>query len=54
MEEEQPKELKLKDFQNTLLQGMLKTLITIPSLIKQSSNKILQYIVLFMIEISQK
>ena len=39
MEEEQPKQLKLKDFQNTLLQGMLKTLITNPSLIKQLHEK---------------
>lgn len=43
MEEDQPKELKMKDFQNTLLQGMLKTLLTNPSLIKKMHEKTEQF-----------
>ena len=35
LEEVQPTELKLTDFKETMLRGMLKTLITNPSLLKQ-------------------
>ena len=35
----QPKDLKMKDFRNTLFQGMLKTMLSNPAMIKELHNK---------------